>query len=255
MKDAAAGSTARGSDRGRGTEPSSNARDRARSLAAIEILSNLSPEGRVRFERRCLWRRYRPGEPIIDYLDTSDEVFFLADGTARASIYSSRGKAVTFCDLMAGDMFGEYAAIHPAPRSTCVEARTACLVASMTASTFREMLQSEPSVMLALLEHLVTKVRALTTRVYEFSALAVSNRIQAELLRLANSARPDGLCARISPTPTHADIANRTSTHREAVTRELNRLARIGVIERHGRTLIVTNVARLTAMVHEATGE
>jgi hypothetical protein len=39
------------------------------------------------------------------------------------------------------------------------------------------------------------------------------------------------------------------------VTRELNRLSRLGVIEQQGRTLIVTDIDRLAAMVHEVTGE
>lgn len=73
---------------------------------------------------------------------------------------------------------------------------------------------------------------ALTTRVYDFSTLAVKNRIQAELLRLANLVPKDGKSARIFPAPTHGEIASRVSTHREAVTRELNRLCRIGVAER-----------------------
>ena len=109
--------------------------------------------------------------------------------------------------------------------------------------------------MLALLRQFVTKIRTLTTRVYEFSALAVSNRIQAELLRLANLAPQDGKGARIAAAPTHSEIASRISTHREAVTRELNRLARIGIIERKSGTLVVRDLDRLAAMLHEMTGE
>ena len=109
--------------------------------------------------------------------------------------------------------------------------------------------------MLALLNQFVSKIRTLTTRVYEFSALAVSNRIQAELLRLANLAAQEGNCARIASAPTHAEIASRISTHREAVTRELNRLARLGLIERKGGALVVKDIRRLAAMVHEITGE
>ena len=109
--------------------------------------------------------------------------------------------------------------------------------------------------MLALLSQFVSKIRTLTTRVYEFSALAVSNRIQAELLRLANLAPQEGNCARVASAPTHSEIASRISTHREAVTRELNRLARLGLIERKGNALVVKDVRRLTAMVHEITGE
>jgi hypothetical protein len=45
------------------------------------------------------------------------------------------------------------------------------------------------------------------------------------------------------------------STHREAVTRELNRLSRIGIAERQGSALVIKDVDRLAEMVHEATGE
>jgi hypothetical protein len=50
-------------------------------------------------------------------------------------------------------------------------------------------------------------------------------------------------------------MASRISTHREAVTRELNRLSRIGIIERRGTNLVIKDIDRLIAMVHEATGE
>ena len=57
------------------------------------------------------------------------------------------------------------------------------------------------------------------------------------------------------PPPTHADIASRVSTHREAVTRELNRLSRIGMIERQPGILIVRDVERLAEVLDEMTGE
>ena len=125
----------------------------------------------------------------------------------------------------------------------------------MPASTFRELLETEPGLANALLPRLTKTIWALTTRVYEFSTLAVNNRIHAELLRLASLGSKDGKAARIVPAPTHVEIASRVSTHREAVTRELNRLSRIGIIERRGGTLLVTDVDRLAEMVHDATGE
>jgi CRP-like cAMP-binding protein len=152
-------------------------------------------------------------------------------------------------------MFGEYAAIDGAPRSAGIEAHTQCLVASMSAAAFRDVLASEPAVTQVLLHQLVGKVRSLTTRVYEFSALAVGNRIQAEVLRLARLAPRQGKTAIIEGSPTHAEIASRISTHREAVTRELSRLSRLGIIERRGNGLVVKDVDRLASMVHEVTGE
>jgi CRP/FNR family cyclic AMP-dependent transcriptional regulator len=235
------------------TQPQTNSNPH--SLAGVAIFASLTPSSLASAEKRCAWRNYEPGELIIDYLDKSDDVYFIVSGEARASVYSLDGKAITFCDLAPGEMFGEFAAIDGAPRSAGIEARTRCLAASMQATTFRGLLHSEPVAAMALMRHFVTKIRALTTRVYEFSALAVNNRIQAELLRLAVIAPRAGKAAEIDPAPIHADIASRTSTHREAVARELSRLSKLGIIERRGHSLVVKDIDRLTAMVHEVTGE
>jgi CRP-like cAMP-binding protein len=125
----------------------------------------------------------------------------------------------------------------------------------MSGKEFRKLLETQPVVAYAVLKGLVRNARGLTKRVYEFSTLAVNNRIQAELLRLASLAPREGKGARIEPAPTHAEIASRISTHREAVTRELNRLAKIGVIVRRNGTLLVRDLDRLAAMLHEMTGE
>ena len=83
----------------------------------------------------------------------------------------------------------------------------------------------------------------------------VSNRIHAELLRLAANAGHEDGQALLSPAPSLSDIANRVSTHREAVSRELSRLASIGLLRRQGSDLRVTDVARLEKLVREAKGE
>jgi CRP/FNR family cyclic AMP-dependent transcriptional regulator len=225
------------------------------SLAGIDVFSGLEREALKDIERRCTHRRYAPGEPIVSRLDTSNDVFFLVSGDVRVTIYSLDGKAVSFRDLGPGKVFGEYPAIDGGPRSASVEARTSCLVASMRAAAFRELLRTEPRVAQALMSQFVTTIRALTTRVYEFSTLAVNNRIQAELLRLASSAPRREGAAQIVPAPTHVEIASRIGTHREAVTRELNRLSRIGLIERQSGAIVVKDVDRLAQMVHDATGE
>lgn len=225
------------------------------TLAGIAIFEGLAPKALEAVHRGCSWRRYEVGEMIVDYLNSSDDVFFVASGEASVTIYSVAGQAVSFRNLGTGEIFGEYAAIDGEPRSASVEARTSCLIASMPAKGFRKLLETEPAVAQAVLKGLVRNVRRLTKRVYEFSTLAVNNRIQAELLRLASLAPREGKSARVKPAPTHAEIASRVSTHREAVTRELNRLSRIGIIERQSGVLIVCDLDRLAAMLHEMTGE
>ena len=177
------------------------------SLESVAIFRGLSSSTLTRIKRRCSCRRYQPRESIVGHLDTSDEVFFLLAGRARVTVCSTDGKAVNFRELGSGGMFGEYAAIDGRPRSADVEARTSCLVVSLPADAFRELLETEPKVTKALLEHFVGEIRELTTRVFEFSTLAVRYRIQAEVLRLAQLSACKDKIARIAPAPTHAEIA------------------------------------------------
>jgi hypothetical protein len=89
-------------------------------------------------------------------------------------------------------------------------------------------------------------------RIIEFRTLPVRGRVHAELLRLARIAAPHlGHCiATIAPAPTHAAIASRIDTHREAVTREFNELSRMGLIKRNGRELVIRDIAALAELVH-----
>ncbi len=125
----------------------------------------------------------------------------------------------------------------------------------MPAGVFWQVLRDHPEVSARILKQLATLTRNLSERVFEFSALGVKNRIHAELLRLARDHGGDGNSAIISPAPTHAEIASRVSTHREAVTRELNALARDGLFERRGGALVVSDIARLARLVEKVLEE
>ena len=89
----------------------------------------------------------------------------------------------------------------------------------------------------------------LANRVNEFSALDVRGRIRAELLRLARPERSGAAGTVISPPPTHSELAARVSCRREAVTRELNALARAGAIERKKGGIVLTDPASLAESV------
>jgi CRP/FNR family transcriptional regulator, cyclic AMP receptor protein len=202
--------------------------------------------------RCCSWRRYAPRQSIIEYGDEPNNVFFVTQGKVRATYYSLSDREVTFRDLNCGELFGELSAIDGQPRSASVFALSDSLIAVMASPVFLNVLRQHEQVAVATLRRLVRLVRELSERVIEFSTLAVRDRIHAELLRLAYASVPAGKIAVIYPVPKHADIANRVSTHREAVSRELNNLARSGLIEKRAGTLVIQDIAALTRMVHEA---
>ena len=115
------------------------------------------------------------------------------------------------------------------------------------------LLRDEPVFNAALLTQICRNIRDLTGRVVEFSTLPVNARIQAELLRLtATKGQAHGEQIIIPDLPTHADFAARLSTHREAVTREINRLVKSGVLAKSPIGLAVVNVSALRDLVRKA---
>ena len=224
------------------------------TLANVPLFLALGPGARAELEARCAWRSFGPTATIVHFGDTGNEVYFMIEGQARVMIYSSSGRVVPFRDIAAGEFFGEYSAIDGRARSASVEAREPSLVAIMPGRELMAILEHQPGVTLALLRHTVAQMRGLTQRVFEFSTLLVRNRVHAELLRLANAGTTKDGRARIAPAPTHAEIANRISTNREAVTRELNDLQTAGVIARPTTREIVCDLEKLQRLVEEGAG-
>jgi DNA-binding Lrp family transcriptional regulator len=60
---------------------------------------------------------------------------------------------------------------------------------------------------------------------------------------------------RIDPAPTHAELANRIGTHREAVTREMRVLVERKIIKASRRSLEFVDLPRLEHFVGQAVGE
>lgn len=225
----------------------------ADTLAHIELLSGLSQPDLQALARRCRWRRFDADQQVIAHLDSGTDVLFLVEGRLRVSLYSPSGKEVSFEDIQAGEMFGELAAIDNKGRSASVFALVPSQVAFLDAAGFMDLLRTDFTVARRVMTRLCRMVRRLDERVFEFSTLTVSNRIQAELLRLAGG-DSDRQSAVISPAPRHAEIASRVSTHREAVTREMNALARVGILRQDRNALHILDLPKLARMVHEVLG-
>jgi CRP/FNR family transcriptional regulator, cyclic AMP receptor protein len=227
----------------------------ADSLNAVDLFRGLPADDRQAIAERLRAHRYPAGKHIVAQADDCEEVYFILSGSVRVTYSVRSGKAVQFRDQHAGEMFGEMSAIDNLPRSAEVTALSDVFLATAEAGSFLDIASGYPAVARRLLGQLTARIRGLSDRVVEFSTLGVNNRIHAELLRLAREHALSGNCASINPSPTHADIAARVSTHREAVTRELAVLEKGGILTRGRGSLEITDVARLEDMVSNVFGD
>jgi len=187
-------------------------------------------------------KKFEGGQLILDAEDPSVDVLVLLEGSVRVANFSEKGREVSFSAIAEGDLFGEFAVIDGVPRSASVVAMEKTRVAMIPDETFRELLARHPDLSMAMLKRLVEKLRELTRRVSEFTALKADDRIRLELLRLFRAAEAEDGSATLESPPTQAELAAFVFTNREAVAREIGRMKRKALIERRGRGLYVQSV-------------
>jgi CRP/FNR family transcriptional regulator, cyclic AMP receptor protein len=208
-----------------------------RSLSGIELFKGLDEADIRSLEARCRWRRYHDGERVLDSGSASRDVYFVASGAVSIVNFSLSGKEVTLATAKAGSYFGELAAIDNQPRSASVVAVQDSLIAIMPAQTFVDLLNRHAEVTFRVAKRLAEIVRLSDQRIMELSTLAATQRVFAELLRMAepDTAVP-GLWV-IRPLPPVREIASRVSTTRETAARALAQLYPTGLVRRKGRSL------------------
>ncbi len=118
-------------------------------------------------------------------------------------------------------------------------------MARMPSAKFFEVLRGNADIAVRLIELLVFKIRKMSERVFEVSALGVRERVRRELLRLATEGTAFRNGVVVQPAPTHYEIAARIGSHREAVTREFNRLEAENIIEVRRKQIRIIDLQRL----------
>ncbi|MEM7170071.1 MAG: Crp/Fnr family transcriptional regulator [Pseudomonadota bacterium] len=222
-----------------------------KTLAGVFLFDALDEAERQKIERLCAWRWVKSGQQIVRAGSPSREVFFVIEGRAQVVNFSLSGKEIAFASLSAGDCFGELAALDGNPRSASVVAAEKTFLAVLPSSHFIDLLQRRVEVTFKVLDGLARMVRSGDSRIMELSTLAASQRVYAEILRMAvrDTAVPDLWVVR--PLPPLREIASRVSTTRETVARAMGQIYASGLVKRKGRNLYLMDREQLESKIDD----
>ena len=201
-----------------------------------------SPEYTVKYTRK---------EQILRQEDDSKDVFYINYGKVRITLYTQHGYKLSFTDIHAGQSFGELSAIDMQPRSANVLAVEETSVIRISQVKFKSLLEAHPDFANFVMRQMSAMIRRLNSRMYELSALDGTHRIYAELLRIGEEGvNTNGQFSVLNP-PTHAEIASRINSHREAVSRVYNALQDEGILEKRSKELLLSNLHILEQRIEE----
>ena len=222
------------------------------SIKAIKVFESLSEGDLARIDEYISWKNFPKDLNILTHHEYTSEVYFIVSGTVRATTYSLSGKEIAYQDLSKGEMFGEISAIDHQNRTTNVLVLENSKIGVMSSKSFWQIIEQYPAVVRLILLRLTSLVRFLCGRVYAYGAMGVNDRIRAEILHNAKDWMTSSNSAMIKNMPTHEEIANRVSTHREAVTKEFSYLYKGGFIEKAGTNIIVPDIEKLQGLIAES---
>lgn len=224
----------------------------SRYPAVSEILPTVLVDG---LSAAATLLHVRAGQTVMTLGAQTTGVYLVLEGRVQVALYSLGGQEVILRDMGIGELLGELAALDSRPRSASIIALVDCVLASIPGEEFRNMIGATPEAALWLVTKLADRIRDLTEKMYERNTLRVASRLHCELLRLCASAVETEAGLLVEPAPTHAELAARIGTHREAITREMAYLLQQGIIVQMRRRLLVTNVADLLQLVRSVAGE
>src|SRR5262245_66550280 len=78
-------------------------RRKTETLATVGLFRSLDAANIDLLDTQCSWRRLSRNQWIVDYQDTSNDVFFIVSGAVRVKLQSASGREVLLREINAGD--------------------------------------------------------------------------------------------------------------------------------------------------------
>lgn len=223
-------------------------------LRVISLFKKISEEKLASIWNKMRFSSFEQDEIVVSQGDHVNSVFFVISGKVQANYTSYTGKTVYLREFGPGRMFGELAAFDRYRAIATFVALEKTLIGTISSPQYRKICVQDPLIAEAAFYELSGRTRSLIFHMVEMSTLGANNRIHAELLRLGRQGSISGSRSEISPAPTHADIAFRVNTQREVVTRELNRLESLGIVQKTRSSIVITCMTRLEGLVENVVG-
>ena len=178
------------------------------------------------------FRHADPNEVIIHQDDADDQVYIILSGRVKVTNFSKKGREIWHSELLAGTFFGEMAALTGAPRSVSITAVEPTKLAILSRNEFFDVIRHDPEIAIWILEEMARRLEERTDKMNAVISQSISQRIRAEILRLAQQGATDKGDHLIAPVPNFTEMAKRLNTDRENVSREFSALSRQGVLKK-----------------------
>lgn len=193
------------------------------------------------FLEHCNRRRYPAKSTIIFAGEEGEQLYYIIKGTVTVVIEDDEGREMIIAYINEGEFFGELGIFNEGDRerSAWIRTKTECEVAEISYAQFLELWRVYPDVLFAIGSQIANRLKQTTRKVGDLAFMDVTGRVAGCLLDLTKQpdamTHPDGMQIKI----TRQEIGRIVGCSREMVGRVLKDLEEQGLVEVHGKTMVV----------------
>jgi CRP-like cAMP-binding protein len=213
-------------------------------LAGIPLFRVLSQECVSAAVRAGRFKSYAAGQIIFHQGDPGDHLYVVIKGLVKVVFTSERGDEIVLNIRGPEEIFGELALLDGSPRSASVVVLQPTSVFVLSRRQLLELMSSNPGLADGFLKLIGKLVRKLTEQVGDLTFLDLKGRLAKLLLQLSVK-DDDGPGVVLDVALTQSDLAEMIGASRPAVNRALQSFVTRGLIEMHGRTIVLRDLDNL----------
>ena len=172
--------------------------------------------------------------------EPGESLYIIREGRVKVTRYSDDGGEVILSILNDDDFFGEMSLLDGEARSANVVALENTSVFILTRPDLYNLLESKPTIAIAMLEELASRIRKSDKYIKGLSLNDAETRVGMTLYNLSEQMGTiKNGDVTIEKMPFQQDIANMSGTTRETVSRMLKLLEDKNIIDKQGRRITI----------------
>jgi CRP-like cAMP-binding protein len=193
-------------------------------------------------------RRFGANEALFHLGDPGHTLYVILSGCVRIQSITPSGETIHLALRGPGEHVGELALIDGKPRMADAVTTEPSDLLMLDRNGFVSAIEASPRMALAVMSVLADRLRQAAGHLEEHQELDVLGRVAAALLKLTEAhGTPDPAGGtRIEANVTQKQLAEQVAATRESVNRALASLKEARTIRMDGRTIVVTNVKKLS---------
>ncbi len=208
-----------------------------------ELFEGLPPAAVADLGGRFGHVSFHKGELIYSPYDRGEAMYLVADGRVRLYRSAPDGRQLTLAIMDEGMAFGQLATLDTPTHDAYAEAMSECLLHVVRVADLERAVAEHPQMAVNLLRTLAQRLHEAEDQIESLAFRGVSARLAAKLLDLMERygrVTRDGI--RIDERFTHMQLAEMIGTSRETLTKVINELRELGLIDIRERMVWVLDV-------------